>query len=248
MSNTDAVGAKGQIILVVDDDPKIVRLVRGYLEQSGYRVEAAYDGEEALARVRTIRPDLVVLDLMLPKRDGLAVTQAIRADPALQQTPILMLTARVEDIDRILGLEMGADDYVTKPFNPREVAARVKAILRRAQPAAASPTPPLLRVGILTLDAGAHAVSRNGAPLTLTPSEFDILALLMRNPGRAFTRTQIIEEGLGYEYAGLERTVDSHIKNLRRKIEADPHRPQLLETVFGVGYRLNAVAPTEAGV
>jgi two-component system alkaline phosphatase synthesis response regulator PhoP len=225
-------------ILVVDDDPKIVRLVRSYLEQNGFRVESVGDGNSALQSIRSLRPDLVVLDLMLPGRDGLAVTQTVRADPELQQTPILMLTARIEDIDRILGLEMGADDYVTKPFNPREIVARVKAILRRSQ-AAPAVVQPVLHTADLALDPSAHAVTKADRPVSLTPSEFDILHLFMRNPGRAFTRTQIIEEGLGYEYAGMERTVDSHIKNLRRKLEDDPRKPILLETVFGVGYRLN---------
>ena len=176
---------------------------------------------------------------MLPRRDGLDVARTLRADPDLATTPILMLTARVEDMDRILGLELGADDYVTKPFNPREVVARVKAILRRSAPAPAQAQPPL-QVGNLTLDPTAHAVTRAGRPVALTPSEFDVLQLLMRHPGQAFTRTQLIEQGLGYEYAGLERTVDSHIKNLRRKLEDTPHQPSLIETVFGVGYRLNA--------
>ncbi len=241
MTDDSSRPSSGPFILVVDDDPKIVRLVRGYLEESGFRVEAAADGEEALHAIRTRHPDLVVLDLMLPKRDGYAVTQAVRSDPALRETPILMLTARVDDVDRILGLELGADDYVTKPFNPREVTARVKAILRRTHAANVS-TPSgeqPLHIGTLTLDPAAHTVLHGGSLLALTPSEFDILALFMRNPGRALTRTQIIEEGLGYEYAGLERTVDSHIKNLRRKLETDPQQPRLLETVFGVGYRLN---------
>jgi DNA-binding response OmpR family regulator len=225
-------------ILVVDDDPQIVRLVRSYLEQSGFSVVTAGDGEVALHLVRSERPDLLVLDVMMPKRDGLDLTRLVRSDSNLAHIPILLLTARIEDIDRILGLELGADDYVTKPFNPREVVARVKAILRRSQPGALNVGQPVLRVHDVTLDPTAHAVTKQGAAVTLTPSEYDVLHLLMRHPGRAFTRTQIIEEGLGYEYAGLERTVDSHIKNLRRKLEDDPHQPRLIETVFGVGYRL----------
>lgn len=227
------------LILVVDDDPKIVRLLRSYLEQAGFGVEIAADGESALYQIRGLRPDLVVLDLMLPGRDGLDVTRTVRGIPGLSSTPILMLTARVDDIDRILGLEMGADDYVTKPFNPREVVARIKAILRRSQPAASEGPSEVLRVDSLTLDVQSHRVSNRGVSVDLTPSEFDILQLLMHHPGQAFSRTQIIDQGLGYEYAGLERTVDSHIKNLRRKLEADPKEPRLIETVFGVGYRLN---------
>ena len=228
-----------QTILVVDDDPKIVRLVRSYLAQAGFAVITAADGERALQLIRSQHPDLVVLDLMLPGRDGFAITQLVRANADLAQTPILMLTARVEDVDRIVGLEMGADDYVTKPFNPREVVARVKAILRRTHPAPTQLTEPTLAMGDIVLDPTAHLVTRAGQPVDLTPSEYDILYLLMRHPQRAFTRTQIIEEGMGYDYAGLERTVDSHIKNLRRKLEEDPHHPSHLETVFGVGYRFN---------
>jgi two-component system alkaline phosphatase synthesis response regulator PhoP len=227
-------------ILVVDDDPQIVRLVRTYLEQSGFAVVTAADGESALTSLRNERPDLVVLDVMLPKRDGLELTRLVRSDQTMAATPILLLTARVEDIDRILGLELGADDYVTKPFNPREVVARVRAILRRSELVAQTQTQPLLRVANVVLDPTSHTVAKAGQLTPLTPSEFDLLHLLMRHPGRAFTRTQIIEEGLGYEYVGLERTVDSHIKNLRRKLEDDPHQPQLIETVYGVGYRLNA--------
>lgn len=225
-------------ILVVDDDPKIARLVRSYLEQAGFAVETANDGETALQAIRSLHPELVVLDLTLPKLDGLDVTRAVRSDPAISGTPILMLTARVDDIDRILGLEMGADDYVTKPFNPREVLARVKAILRRSQQPPASEAAAVLAVGDVTLHPALHKVEKAGRSIDLTPSEFDILHLLMQHPGQAFSRTQIIEQGLGYEYAGLERTVDSHIKNLRRKLEANPGQPQLIETVFGVGYRL----------
>ncbi|MCB9140346.1 MAG: response regulator transcription factor [Caldilineaceae bacterium] len=223
-------------ILVVDDDLKIARLVRSYLEQSGFAVEMAHDGKTALQAIRSQRPDLVVLDLTLPQLDGLEVTRTIRNDPTIGDLPILMLTARVDDIDRILGLEMGADDYVTKPFNPREVVARVKAILRRSRPASSDDA--VLSVADVVLYPSSYRVEKAGSVINLTPSEFDILHLLMNHPGQAFSRTQIIEQGLGYEYAGLERTVDSHIKNLRRKLEDDPTQPQIVETVFGVGYRL----------
>lgn len=226
-----------QRILVVDDDPKIARLVRSYLEQAGYSVTVAGDGEQALQAMRAQPPHLVVLDLMLPGRDGLSVAQTMRADATLRQIAILMLTARVDDVDRIVGLEVGADDYVTKPFNPREVVARVKAILRRTLPTAGETVPQVLEFGDLRLDPASHRVLLGRDEVVLTPSEFDILHLLMAHPGQAFSRSQIIEQGLGYEYAGLERTVDSHIKNLRRKLEADPRRPARIETVFGVGYR-----------
>lgn len=230
-------------ILVVDDDPQIVRLVRSYLEQAGLQVDTLAHGDDVLPAVRSQQPDLIVLDLMLPGRDGLEITRLLRTDPSLAAVPILMLTARVDDIDRILGLELGADDYVTKPFNPREVVARVKAILRRTQAAAPSPTDAPLVAGEIMLDPAGHQAALRGRPLSLTPSEFAILYLLMRHPGHAFTRTQIVEQALGYDYAGLERTVDSHIKNLRRKLEHDPSRPRWIETVFGVGYRFAGDEP-----
>ncbi len=239
---------ESQTILVVDDDPNIVRLIRSYLEQAGYHVEQAADGDGAVAAVRRVRPALVILDLGLPGKDGIEVTRTLRADALLAATPILMLTARIDDVDRILGLEMGADDYVTKPFNPREVLARIKAILRRAHGAVEQAVSETLVVENLALDSAAHAAKLGGRLMELTPSEFDILRLLMRHPGRAFSRTEIIELGLGYEYAGLERTVDSHIKNLRRKLDgpadnspgASSRYTVQIETVFGVGYRLTA--------
>ncbi len=229
-------------ILVVDDDPNIARLVRSYLEREGFVVDALHDGNSVLPAIRRRRPDLIVLDLMLPGVDGLEITRQLRGDADLATVPILMLTARIDDIDRIIGLELGADDYVTKPFNPREVAARVKAILRRAHPTAQE-THQVLHIGRLTLDPAARRVTLDGRAVQLTPSEFAILHRLMRSPGRAFTRTQLVEDALGYDYAGLERTVDSHIKNLRRKLEDNPAQPQRIETVFGVGYRFNADAP-----
>jgi len=178
----------------------------------------------------------VILDLMLPDRDGWDVTRIIRGDPTLKNIPIVMLTARVEDYDKIVGLELGADDYVTKPFNPREVVARVRAVLRRAQGEPAAPR--LIRAGPVTIDLDAHQVQVGGRPVSLTPSEFGLLQALAEQPGYALTRLQLIEKGLGYDYEGLERTVDSHIKNLRRKLEEAGASPDLIETVFGVGYRL----------
>lgn len=233
-------------ILVVDDDAQIVRLVRSYLEQSGYQVLTASDGEQALHTLRSQKPDLVVLDVMLPGRDGLDVTRIVRADPSIAHTPILLLTARVEDVDRIVGLELGADDYVTKPFHPREVVARVKAILRRMQSTERdiAPDPAITAHGV-RIDPGAHSASVGGQPISLTPSEFDVLYLLMHHPGQTFSRAQLIEQALGEHSESLERTIDSHIKNLRRKIETDPRRPLLIETVFGIGYRFASTAPSE---
>jgi two-component system alkaline phosphatase synthesis response regulator PhoP len=223
-------------ILVVDDDREIVRLLRAYLEQNGYQVLVAYDGEGALHILRGERPDLVVLDLMLPDRDGWEVTRVVRGDPNLASTPILMLTARVEDHEKIVGLELGADDYVTKPFSPREVVARVRAVLRRAQGESAPPR--VIQAGTVMIDLDAHQVQVEGQPVPLTPSEFGLLQALAEQPGYALTRSQLIEKGRGYNYEGLERTVDSHIKNLRRKLEDAGAAPDLVETVFGVGYRL----------
>jgi two-component system alkaline phosphatase synthesis response regulator PhoP len=227
-----------QRILVVDDDRGIVRLLRAYLEQAGYQVFSAYDGETALHAIRRERPDLVVLDLMLPDRDGWDVTRVVRSDPGLSVTPILMLTARVEDHDKIVGLEMGADDYVSKPFNPREVMARIRAILRRSQ---GEPTPPrVLQSGDLVMDLDQHQARFGVQPVRLTPTEFSLLQALAEHPGHALTRLELIEEGLGYSYEGLDRTVDSHIKNLRRKLREAGAEADLIETIFGIGYRLAA--------
>ena len=225
-------------ILVVDDDRQILRLVRSYLEQVGYQVLTALDGESALRMIRTEQPDLVILDLMLPGQDGWDVMHAVRADPRQAELPIIMLTARIEDTDKILGLELGADDYMTKPFNPREVLARVRAVLRRVS---GGPTPrQTLQYGKVQMDIDRHEVTLNGKPLDLTPTEFDMLHALLENPEHAFTRVELIERALGYTYEGLERTVDSHIKNLRKKLEADPDALAQIQTVYGIGYRLHA--------
>jgi len=227
-----------QRILVVDDDKEIVRLVRAYLEQGGFQVLVAYDGESALHILRRERPDLMILDLMLPDRDGWDVTRVVRSDEALRTTPILMPTARVEDQDKIVGLELGADDYVTKPFNPREVVARVRAVLRRAH---GEPAPSrLIQVGDLIVDQDQHQVRVKDQAVKVTPTEFSLLQALAEHPGRTLTRLELIEKGLGYSYEGLERTVDSHIKNLRRKLAKAGAEGELIETVFGVGYRLAA--------
>jgi two-component system alkaline phosphatase synthesis response regulator PhoP len=230
-------------ILVVDDEPEIIRISRAYLEQAGFRVVTATGGSSALATFRATSPDLVILDLNLPAPageppvDGLDVARAIRQMAgSAGATPIIMLTARVDETDRIIGLELGADDYVTKPFSPRELVARARAVLRRS--GARPPEPELLRVGPLTVDVNRFEVKVAGRAVELTPTEFELLRAMAAEPGRAFSREQLIG-ALGADYAGLERTVDSHIKNLRAKLERDPRQPELVLTVFGVGYKLN---------
>ncbi|MHB0878481.1 MAG: response regulator transcription factor [Anaerolineae bacterium] len=221
---------------MVDDDRQIVRLLGAYLEQDGFETLLAYDGEQALHVLRRERPDLVILDLMLPERDGREITRLVRGDTALRHVPIIMLTARSEEADRVVGLELGADDYVTKPFSPREVVARVRAVLRRTSPD--SHPPQLVRVHDLELDLSAHNLIAAGRPAELTPSEFEILRALMQSPGHAFTRLELIEAAFGYVYEGMDRTVDSHIKNLRRKLAPEADAQVYIETVYGVGYRL----------
>jgi two-component system alkaline phosphatase synthesis response regulator PhoP len=229
-----------QRILVVDDDKSIVKVLAGYLEQAGFGVLAAYDGETALHTLRREHPDLLILDLMMPKRDGWEVTQIIRADKELAATPIIMLTARFEDTDKIVGLELGADDYVTKPFNAREVVTRVKALLRRQRldqmPTAA---PRILVSGGLRLDVDHHALTVNKQRVELTRTEFNLLEVFLANPGYTITRDELLEKALGYAYEGLGRALDTHIRNLRRKIEPDPDSPTYIQTVHGVGYRLS---------
>jgi two-component system, OmpR family, alkaline phosphatase synthesis response regulator PhoP len=219
-------------ILIVDDEPKIVRLVRDYLEHAGFAVAVARDGHEALMRARTDRPDLVVLDLGLPGLDGLDVTRALRRDSSL---PIIMLTARDDETDTVLGLELGADDYVTKPFSPRELVARVRAVLRRHEPGGDDE---VLRAGDLELDLGRIRASVDGRVVSLTATEFQLLAALARQPGRVFTRSQLLDAIHGVAFESYERAIDAHVKNIRRKLEADPRNPRYLLTVYGVGYRL----------
>jgi DNA-binding response OmpR family regulator len=221
-------------ILVVDDEPQIVRLVRAYLKESGFRVVTASDGEQALYVARHEKPDLVVLDILMPNMDGLEFTRHIRREADI---PIIMLTARAEETDRIVGLEMGADDYVTKPFSPRELVARVHAVLRRTQ-RAPEPTQ-IFRTGRLVLDRTTHIVTLSSQPVDLTPTEFNLLETLLAAPGRAFSRAELLEAVQGIAFEAYERTVDAHIKNLRRKIEPDPAHPTYVLTVRGVGYRLN---------
>jgi DNA-binding response OmpR family regulator len=224
-----------QTILVVDDEPEIVRVVRAYLEEAGFRVVIASDGEEALYVARHEKPALVVLDVLMPRMDGLEFTRRIRRE---RDVPIIMLTARAEETDRIVGLELGADDYITKPFSPREVVARVRAVLRRAQ-APLEPTP-VLHVGPLALDRTTHTVTVSGQPVDLTPTEFGILETLMTTPGRVFARGELLEAVQGIAFEAYERTVDVHVKNLRRKLEPDPAQPRYILTVRGAGYRVSA--------
>lgn len=225
-------------ILVVDDDHDIVRLVRSYLEKAGYQVLTAFDGESALQILRSEKPQLLILDLMLPDRDGWDVARLVRADSNIAATPIIMLTARVEDNDKIVGLEIGADDYITKPFNPREVVARVRALLRRSQLKQETQTPQRLQLGELTLDIGKREFTRNDELINLTPSEYEILIVLMQNPGFVITRDELAEKALGYGSASAGRTLDSHIKNLRRKIDRSGGQDSIIQTVHGIGYRL----------
>ncbi|MBN1953878.1 MAG: response regulator transcription factor [Anaerolineae bacterium] len=227
-----------QTILVVDDEPQIVRLVQSYLERDGFRVVTAYDGEQALYAARREKPDLILLDILMPRMDGLEFTRRIRRE---RNVPIIMLTARVEEPERIVGLELGADDYVTKPFSPREVVARVRAVLRRAQ--APPERPVVLRVGAIVLDHSTRTVTVSGREVDLTPTEFDLLATMMTTPGRVFGRSELMESVQGVAYAAYERTVDVHIKNLRRKIEREPANPQYVLTVRGAGYRVNPEPP-----
>jgi two-component system alkaline phosphatase synthesis response regulator PhoP len=226
-----------QTILVVEDEPHIVEVVQDYLKQAGYRVLTARDGQTALTLARHERPDLIVLDLMLPGgMDGLDVCRHLRRDTVLGDVPIIMLTARVEETDRLIGLELGADDYITKPFSPREVVARVRAVLRRATGSVRASG--IIRVGELAVDLVNRTVTVGDRPVSLTPTEFDILAVLARNPGRPFTRAQLMDLVYDVAYAGYDRAIDSHIKNLRRKIEPDPGEPRYILTVYGVGYKL----------
>jgi two-component system alkaline phosphatase synthesis response regulator PhoP len=222
-------------ILVVDDEPGIVAIARDYLDRAGFRVISAGDGVTALRLARTERPSLLVLDLMLPGMDGLDVARALREDPATRALPIIMLTARVEEADKLIGLELGADDYITKPFSPRELVARVRAVLRRAE--GERDAGGLLRAGDLVIDLQRRSVRRLGTPVELTATEFDLLAILAREPGRPFTRTQLLELAYDINFAGFDRTVDAHIKNLRRKIEPDPRNPKYILTIYGVGYK-----------
>jgi len=219
-------------ILVVDDKSSVRTLLQDYLTEEGFRVITAENGQNALYAARQEKPDLVLLDIMMPEMDGYDFIRAYRKE---SNTPVILLTAKLEESDKVLGLELGADDYVTKPFGMKELVARIHAALRRAggQPAASA----VLRLGEITLDQDKHAVTVGGEAVRLTPSEFDLLSVLMGAPGRVFSRLDLLEAVQGTSFEGIARTIDVHIRNLRTKIERDPAKPRYIETVFGVGYR-----------
>lgn len=219
-------------VLVVEDELKISRLIRDYLEGAGFAVLEAPDGETAIALTRSQRPDMVVLDLGLPGMDGLDVTRRIRESSAV---PIIMVTARVEETDRIVGLELGADDYLTKPFSPKELVARIRAVLRRAEATIGGGE--VVKAGDVTIDIPKRRVTVRGDEVELTATEFDLLLTMARHPGRIYTRAQLLDGVHGVSFESYERSVDAHIKNIRRKLEADPRNPELVLTVYGVGYR-----------
>jgi two-component system response regulator BaeR len=222
-------------ILIVEDQPRIAEIASDYLRRAGHDTEVAGDGVRALAAVRARPPDLVVLDLGLPKLDGTEVARAIRHDPQHSDLPIIMLTARVEEEDRLYGLEIGADDYVTKPFSPRELVARVRAVLRRSERRPREPG--TLKAGALAIDVPAMTVRRDGRPIELTPTEFRLLAVLAAHPGRVHTRAQLLDAVRPEEAEPFDRVIDSHVKNLRRKLEVEDG-PRVIESVYGIGYRL----------
>jgi DNA-binding response OmpR family regulator len=223
-------------ILVVEDDPNLLSALKYNLQKEGYEIATAVDGAEAVESARRLKPDLIVLDIMLPRLNGFEVCRILRKEMTV---PIIMLTARADETDKIVGLEIGADDYITKPFSMRELTARVRAMLRRAQMVEVSvPEGSLLTVGDIQIDTGRHQVTLRGSVLNLTPKEYDLLAFLARNRSMVFSRAQLLEKVWGYDYAGDTRTVDVHIRWLRQKIEADPGHPQRLITVRGTGYKL----------
>ena len=222
-------------ILVIEDERKTSELIQLYLQRNGYTALAAADGRTGLEMARTHQPDLIVLDLMLPGLDGLDLCRILRAEANI---PIIMLTARSTEDDKLLGLELGADDYLTKPFSPRELVARVRTVLRRAGTQPPAEPSPILEWDTLSLNTSQHTLTQAGQPLTLTPKEFRLLETFMREPGRVFNRVELLEKAFGLDYEGLERTIDVHIRNLRQKIEANPNQPVYVQTVFGVGYRL----------
>jgi DNA-binding response OmpR family regulator len=228
-------------VLIIEDEPELVKVLRSYLEQANYHVLTAFRGDTGLSTWQHKRPDLVILDLNLPGMDGLDVAREIRRRA---DTPLIMLTARVDEMDELIGLELGADDYITKPFSPRVVLARVRALLRRTGSGPAENE--MLRVADLEIDRQAHTVTRLVQQIDLTPTEFNLLVAMAEQPGRAFTRLQLLEAAQGAAYEGYERTIDAHVKNLRAKLEPDPKNPQYIETVFGIGYKF-AREPRDMG-
>ena len=221
-------------LLIIEDEPELVRVLRSYLEQAGFSVLTAMRGDTGLTTWEDKHPDLVILDLNLPGMDGLEVARRIRRTES-RRTPIIMLTARADEIDQLIGLELGADDYIPKPFSPRIVVARVNALLRRSE--ATQQPVQLLQIAGLEIDQGAHTLTREGEVIELTPTEFNLLLTLAGQPGRVFSRLQLLEAAQGIAYEGYERTIDAHIKNLRAKIETNSKKPKYIETVFGIGYR-----------
>jgi two-component system, OmpR family, alkaline phosphatase synthesis response regulator PhoP len=221
-------------LLIIEDEPELVRVLRSYLEQAGFNVLTALRGDTGLTTWEDKHPDLVILDLNLPGMDGLDVARRIRRTET-RRTPIIMLTARADEMDQLIGLELGADDYIPKPFSPRIVVARVNALLRRSE--AIKTSQPHLSIADLEIDQGGHTLTRGGEVIELTPTEFILLVTLASQPGRAFSRLQLLEASQGVAYEGYERTIDAHIKNLRAKIEPDSKKPKYIETVFGIGYR-----------
>lgn len=219
-------------ILIIEDEPELVKVLRDYLVKAGFMVECAYRGDTGFSTWERKQPDLVLLDLNLPGMDGLDVAREIRRT---SNTPIIMLTARIEEMDQLIGLELGADDYIIKPYSPRLVVAKVRAVLRRMGGSVDTPT--RLRAMDIEIDLDAHTVCREGEEINLTPTEFNLLAAMLAQPGRAFDRLQLLEIAQGSAYEGYERTIDAHIKNLRAKLEKDPKKPRYIETVFGIGYR-----------
>ena len=221
-------------ILLIEDESELARVAQSYLEKAGYVVLTAARGDSGLSLFHQARPDLVLLDLNLPGMDGLDVAREIRRKG---ETPVIMVTARVDETDRLIGLELGADDYILKPYSPRELVARVRAVLRRSSPASSAAGPRRIQEGDVEIDFETHSVSRAGVALELTPTEFNLLATMAAQPGRVFTRLQLLEATQGLAFEGYERSVDAHIRNLRAKLEPDPGLPRYIVTVFGVGYK-----------
>lgn len=232
--------AMKRTILLVEDEPKAVKVIRAYLEQSGFEVHSSFDGLQALSLFRQTQPDLVVLDLNLPGIDGLEVCRNLRQ---ISNVPIIMLTARAEETDRLIGLELGADDYIVKPFSPRELVARVKAVLRRVEGASLQPQPRRLAAGAVEMDESRRQAWLRGQPLDLTTMEFDLLIALISQPGRVFSRSQLLDMVQGEAFEGYERTIDVHIKNLRKKLDDDSRDPRYILTIRGIGYKFAEESP-----